>query len=172
MTSVRLAQYPGNPEFIQVFSWAHYAFNLWHNVSSVIQCTYRIPNSSMQKIHTSKYHTSKYIIIWAMAKIGYTQKPDGQNKVPPSTLVPGRKRIGQRPPRPDSSRISNGSARFWLLTPPSTTRFQSHLPDYGRTICTLFIFSTSKKIHQLKNYIIIAPPQHGKRRFFLDVDSF
>ena len=24
-----------------------------------------------------------------MAKIGYTRKPDGQNRVPPSTLVPG-----------------------------------------------------------------------------------
>ena len=32
-----------------------------------------------------------------MAKIGYTRKPDGQNRVPPSTLVPGRHLIGQRP---------------------------------------------------------------------------
>ena len=69
-----------------------------------------------------------------MAKIGYTRKPDGQNRVPPSTLVPGRHLIGQRPPRPDSDRISNGSTRFWLLTPPSATRFQSHLPGYGRGI--------------------------------------
>ena len=69
-----------------------------------------------------------------MAKIGYTRKPDGQNRVPPSTLVPGRHLIGQRPPRPDSGRISNGSARFWLLIRPSATRFQSHLPDYGRAI--------------------------------------
>ena len=69
-----------------------------------------------------------------MAKIGYTRKPDGQNRVPPSTLVPGRHLIGQRPPRPDSGRISNGSTRFWLLIPPSATRFQSHLPDYGRAI--------------------------------------
>ena len=67
-----------------------------------------------------------------MAKIGYTWKPDGQKRVPPSTLVPGRHLIGQRPPRPDSGRISNASTRFWLLTPPSATRFQSHLPDYGR----------------------------------------
>ena len=44
-----------------------------------------------------------------MAKTGYTRKPDGQNRVPPSTLVPGRHFIGQRPPRPDSGRISNGS---------------------------------------------------------------
>ena len=69
-----------------------------------------------------------------MAKIGYTRKPDGQNRVPPSTLVPGRHLIGQRPPRPDSGRISNGSTRFWLLIPPSATRFQSHLPDCGRAI--------------------------------------
>ena len=69
-----------------------------------------------------------------MAKIGYTRKPDGQNRVPPSTLVPGRHLIGQRPPRPDSGRISNGSNRFWLLTPPSAIRFQSHLPDHGRAI--------------------------------------
>ena len=75
-----------------------------------------------------------YIIYRAMAKIGYTRKPDGQNRVPPSTLVPGRHLIGQRPPRPDSGRISHGSTRFWLLTPPSATRFQSHLPDYGRAI--------------------------------------
>ena len=34
-----------------------------------------------------------------MAKIGYTRKPDGQNRVPPSTLVPGRHLIGQHPPR-------------------------------------------------------------------------
>ena len=69
-----------------------------------------------------------------MAKLGCTRKRDGQNRVPPSTLVPGRHRIGQRPPRPDSGRISNGSTRFWLLTPPSATRFQSHLPDYGRAV--------------------------------------
>ena len=69
-----------------------------------------------------------------MANIGYTRKPDGQNRVPPSTLVPGRHLIGQRPPRPESGRISNGSTRFWLLAPPSATRFQSHLPDYGRAI--------------------------------------
>ena len=69
-----------------------------------------------------------------MAKIGYTRKPGGQNRVPPSTLVPGRHFIGQRPPRPDSGRISNGSNRFWLLIPPSATRFQSHLSDYGRAI--------------------------------------
>ena len=40
-----------------------------------------------------------------MAKTGYTRKPDGQNRVPPFTLVPGRHFIGQRPPRPDSGRI-------------------------------------------------------------------
>ena len=33
----------------------------------------------------------------ATAKIGYTRKPDGQNRVPPSTLVPGRHLIGQTP---------------------------------------------------------------------------
>ena len=70
----------------------------------------------------------------AMAKIGYTRKPDGQNRVPPSTLVPGRRLIGQRPPRPDSGRSCNGSTHFWLLIPQSSTRFQSHLPDYGRAI--------------------------------------
>ena len=69
-----------------------------------------------------------------MAKIGYTRKPDGQNRVPRTTLVPGRHLIGQCPPRHDSGQIPNGSARFWLLIPPSATRFQSHLPDYGRAI--------------------------------------
>ena len=70
-----------------------------------------------------------------MAKIGCTRKPDGQTRVPPSTLVPGRPpSYWSTPPRPDSGRISNGSTRFWLLTPPSATRFQSHLPDYGRAI--------------------------------------
>ena len=67
-----------------------------------------------------------------MAKIGYTWKLDGQYRVPPSTLVPGRHLIGQRPPRPDSGRMSNGSTRFWLLLPPSATRFPSRLPGYGR----------------------------------------
>ena len=75
-----------------------------------------------------------YILERAMAKIGYTRKPDGQNRVPPSTLVPGRHLIGQRPPRPDYGRIWNGSTRFWLLIAPSATRFQSHPPDYGRAI--------------------------------------
>ena len=107
-----------------------------------------------------------------MAKIGYTRKPDGQNRLPPSTLVPGRHDIAQRPPRPDSGRISNGSTRFWLLTPPSATRFQSHLPDDGRAVCTLFIFLRAKKIRQLKNDIIIGPPQHDTLKCFLDVDSF
>ena len=69
-----------------------------------------------------------------MAKTGYTRKPDGQNRVPPFTLVPGRHFIGQRPPRPDSGRICNGSTRIWLLIPPSATLFQPHLPDYGRAI--------------------------------------
>ena len=55
-------------------------------------------------------------------------KARGQNRVPPPTLVPGRRLIGQLLPRPDSGRISNGSTRFWLLTPPSATRFQIHLP--------------------------------------------
>ena len=94
----------------------------------------------------------------AMAKIGYTRKPDGQNRVPPSTLVPGRHLISQRPPRPDSGRISNGSTRFWLLTPPSATRFQSHLPDYGRVICTLFIFLRAKKYVSLKITLLSRLP--------------
>ena len=114
----------------------------------------------------------QHINIRAMAKIGYTRNPDGQNRVPPSTLVPGRHLIGQRPPRPDSGRISNGSTRFWLLTPPSATRFQSNLPDYGRAFCTLFIFLRAKKIRQPKNYTIIAPPQHDTLRCFLDVLFF
>ena len=113
-----------------------------------------------------------YDTLRAMAKIGYTRKPDGQNRVPRSTLVPGRHLIGQCPPRHDSGQIPNGSARFWLLIPPSATRFQSHLPDYSRAVCTLFIFLRAKKIRQLKNYIIIAPPQHDTLRCFLDVDSF
>ena len=94
-----------------------------------------------------------------MAKIGYTRKPDGQNRVPLSTLVQGRHLIGQRPPRPDSGRTSNGSTRFYLLTPPSTTRFQSHLPDCRRAICTLFIFLRAKKVlHQLKNTLLWRLP--------------
>ena len=60
-----------------------------------------------------------------MAKIGYTRKPDGQNRVPPSTLVPGCHLIGQRPSRPDSGRISNGSTRFWLSL--------HRLPDFNHT---------------------------------------
>ena len=106
-----------------------------------------------------------------MAKIGYTRKPDGQHRVPPSTLFPGRHLVGQRPPRPDSGRISNRSTRFWIFTPPSATRFQSHLPDYGRANCTLFVFLGAKR-RQLKKYIIIAPPQYDTLRCFLDVHSF
>ena len=121
-------------------------YNVWSNSSNTTAKT---------KTTTTKTTTIQKV----MAKIGYTQKPDGQNRVPPSTLVPGRHLIGQRPPRP-SGRFSNGSTRFWILTPPSATRFQSHLPDYGRAICALFIFLIAKKIRQLKNCIIIAPPQH------------
>ena len=76
-------------------------------------------------------YSLRYIVLRAMAKIEYTRQPDGQTQVPPSTLVPGGHCIGQRPPRPDSGRIWNGSTRFWLLIPPSATRFQSHLPNYG-----------------------------------------
>ena len=53
-------------------------------------------------------------------------KSNGQNRVHPSTLVPGRHLIGQRPPRPDSGRIWNGSTRFCLLTP-------RRLPDFNHT---------------------------------------
>ena len=60
--------------------------------------------------------------------------PMAKNRVPPPTLVPGRHLIGQRPPRPHSGRVWNWSTRFWLLIPPLATRFQSHLPDYGRAI--------------------------------------
>ena len=73
--------------------------------------------------HTSNERQGFYR---AMAKIGYTRKPDGQNRVPPSTLVPGRHHIGQRPPRPDSGRIWNGSTRIWLLIP-------HRLPDFNHT---------------------------------------
>ena len=107
---------------------------------------------------------------------------NGQNRVnsearwpksgTPFHPFPGRHLLSQRPPRPDSGRNSNGSTRFWLLIPPSATRFQSHLPDYGRAIRTLFILLRAKKIRQRKNYIIIAPPQHDTLRCFLDVDSF
>ena len=69
-----------------------------------------------------------------MAKNGYTRKPDDRNPVPPSTLVPGRHRIGQRPLRPDFCRILNGLTRFWLIIPPSLTRDQAHLPERGRAI--------------------------------------
>ena len=68
------------------------------------------------------------INIRAMAKIRYTWNHDGQKWVPPSTLVPGRHLIGQRPPRPNSGRIWNGSTRFWLLIPPSATRFNHTYP--------------------------------------------
>ena len=43
--------------------------------------------------------------IRAMAKIGYTRKPDRQNRVPLSTLVSGRHLIGQHQPRPDSASL-------------------------------------------------------------------
>ena len=88
----------------------------------------------MRTTYTEPSNNPAYMLFTAVAKMGYTRKPDGQNRVPPSTLVPGRHLIGQRPPRPDTGRISNGSTRFWLLIPPSATRSQSHLPDYGRAI--------------------------------------
>ena len=61
-----------------------------------------------------------------MAKIGYTRKPDGQNRISPSTLVPGRHLIGQRPPKLDSGRISNGS-------PHSGYSPLHRLPDFNHT---------------------------------------
>ena len=61
-----------------------------------------------------------------MVKIGYTRKPDGQNRVPPSTLVPRRQLIGQRPPRPDSGRFETG--------PPNRGYSSPHrLPDFNHT---------------------------------------
>ena len=131
--------------------------NKRHNLKDVLV----IIKKKCLKILLIKKNVLKY---GAMAKIGCTRKPDGQNRVPRSTLVPGRHFIGQRPPRPDSGRISNGSTRFWLLIPPWATRFQSHLPDYGRATCTLVIFLRAKKIRQLKNYDTL--------RFILDVESF
>ena len=101
--------------------------NKRHNLKDVLV----IIKKKCLKILLIKKNVLKY---GAMAKIGCTRKPDGQNRVPRSTLVPGRHFIGQRPPRPDSGRISNGSTRFWLLNPPSATRFQSHLPVYGWAI--------------------------------------
>ena len=85
---------------------------------------YQVRTLNGENSNTIRVRTSIYILFY---------KSHGQNRVPPSTLVPGRHPIGQRPPRPDSGRISNGSTGFWLLTPPSATRFQ-HLPDYGRAI--------------------------------------
>ena len=61
-----------------------------------------------------------------MAKIGYTRKPDGHNRVPPSTLVPGRHLIGQRPPRPDSGRIQTGPLDSGYSPP-------HRLPDFNHT---------------------------------------
>ena len=77
-----------------------------------------------------------------MAKIGYTRKPDGQNRVPPSTLVPGRHLTAQRPPRPDSGQIWNGSTRFWLLIPPSATRLQN-FNFVVQSVCDAPIINTS-----------------------------
>ena len=105
-----------------------------------------------------------------MAKIGYTRKPDGQNRVPPSTIVPRCHLIGQRPPRPDSGRITNTDPPDSVYSPPIGYPI-SIIPDYGRAICTLFMFLRAKNIRQLKNYNIIAPPQHDTLRCFLDVDS-
>ena len=85
-----------------------------------------------------------------------TRKPDGQNRVPLSTLVPGRHLIGQRLPRPDSGRISNGSTRFWLLISPSATRFQSHLPNYGRAIRPAVHLPDASSRHRGTRRIIFA----------------
>ena len=61
-----------------------------------------------------------------MAKIGYTRKPDGQYRVPPSMLVPGRHLIGQRPPRPDLAEYETG--------PPDSGYSSLHrLTDFNHT---------------------------------------
>ena len=107
---------------------------------------------------------------------------NGQNRVhpearwpKPGTLFHASPRAPSYWPTPAQTRLWPDFKRvppFWLLTPPSATRFQSHLPDYGRAICTLFIFLRAKKKRQVKSYIIVAPPQHDTLNCFLNVDSF
>ena len=61
-----------------------------------------------------------------MAKIGYTRKPNGQNRVPPSTLVPGRHLIGQRLPRPTLAEFKTG-------LPDSGYSSPHRIPDFNHT---------------------------------------
>ena len=81
-----------------------------------------------------------------MAKIGYTRKPDGQNRVHPEARWPKPGTPFHSSPRAPFYWSTPAQTRLWpnlkrvhpiLAThPPSATRFQSHLPDYGRAIRT------------------------------------
>ena len=62
-----------------------------------------------------------------MDKIGYTRKPDGQNRVPPSTLVPGRA-ILLANARPDPT-----LAEFETGPPDSGYSPPHRLPDFNHT---------------------------------------
>ena len=62
-----------------------------------------------------------------MDKIGYTRKPDGQNRVPPSTLVPGRA-ILLANARPDPT-----LAEFETGPPDSGYSSPHRLPDFDHT---------------------------------------
>ena len=61
-----------------------------------------------------------------MAKIGYTRKPGGQNRVPPSTLVPGRILLANARPDPTLAEFQTG--------PPDSGYSPPHrLPGFNHT---------------------------------------
>ena len=118
-----------------------------------------------------------------MLKNSISDNNNGQNRVHPEARRPKPGAPFHASPRAPSYWPTPAQTPLWpnfkrvhpiLATHPSSAaRFQSHLPDYGRAICTFFIFLRAKKGHKLKNCnIIIVPPQHDTLRCFLDVDSF
>ena len=61
-----------------------------------------------------------------MAKIGYTRKPDGQNRVPPFTLVPGAILLAKARPDPTLAEFETGPPDSGYSTP-------YRLPDFNHT---------------------------------------
>ena len=61
-----------------------------------------------------------------MAKIGYTRKPDGQNRVPPFTLVPGAILLAKARPDPTLAEFETGP-------PDSGYSSPRRLPDFSHT---------------------------------------
>ena len=65
-----------------------------------------------------------------MAKIAYTRKPDGQKRVPPSTLVPGAILLANAHPDPTLAEFPTG--------PPDSGYSPPHrLPDFNHTYPTM-----------------------------------